>query len=182
MGAYGERRREMRQALEQTVSPSVRTIAPRAGAGSDGSEDISVTDVVSKTANENRNSTTTFATDGQLFFSIAVGEKASFRFRVWWNTPAAADFKYQITFPAGADIWMTVKELAPGATALVCSLDTNTTAHVALGTVTNGYVEIEGRINNPTNAGQVAFQWAQNTSNASDTAVLQGSDLTVTKH
>lgn len=131
---------------------------------------------IRKTANESRQSNTTLTADSELLFTAAASKTYAVRGRIWFNTPAAADFKYRFTF-AGTLLY--VKH-----TFIPCGSSTETTAvgvadpidGVALGTgALGGYVEFDARIICDGSNRSFPFQWAQNTSTASNTTVFAGS-------
>lgn len=171
---YDAVRPDLPQALDRVSAPAVRTIGPRSPKLNLGGGRMIL---IPKTASENRVSTTVLAGDGELFLNLVVGDKVSFRFRAFISTFATPDFKYQIGFPAGADIWTVNKELPSSATAFNAFVDTNPAVHALLGAASQAYLEIEGRINNTANPGTLILNWAQNTSDPGTTAVLLGSSL-----
>jgi hypothetical protein len=133
-----------------------------------------------KTADESTTSDTSFDDDAALKFAVEASKKYWFRFTVFYNTPTAADFKWQLAGPASPTLIVyDGMALAPGATALTVTRDAAFASSHALtetsGTI--GKVVIEGFLHNGANAGTVALQWAQNTSNGSATTVRAGSRL-----
>lgn len=137
--------------------------------------------MVSKSANEARNTNTTLADDGALVFSMAASTKYRIRCRVWYDTAATPDFKYAIAGPASPTLVRIERRscIAGGTPANVTGLDqaaVGSTALAGAGTVA-GLVSFEAIWHNGSNAGTFSFQWAQNTSNGSDTTVLAGSYL-----
>jgi hypothetical protein len=131
---------------------------------------------IRKTSNENRQSDTTLTADSELLFTAVANKTYAVRGRIWFNTPAAADFKYRFTF-AGTTLY--VKH-----TWIPCGSSTETVAvgvtspldGSALGAgTTGGYVEFEARIVCDGSNRSFPFQWAQVTSTASNTTVLAGS-------
>ncbi len=135
---------------------------------------------VRKYGDETKSSNNTHADDGSLFFDAEASKKYAFRLNVFFDTTAAADFKYQIQGPSSPTIirYLT-RDVAPAATAMTVAVQTAFAASVSvLSASTNGgFVEISGILHNGTTAGRVSFQWAQNTSDASNTTVRAGSWL-----
>lgn len=133
-----------------------------------------------KTANQAKTSDSTLADDNTLFFPMLASTNYAFEFKVFFDTAATPDFKFAIDAPASPTLLRLLrKHIDPGAlTTLVTTsevAEVGSTA-VAGGTgTTGGFVEAEGIVHNGANAGNLAFQWAQNTSNASATTVLAGS-------
>lgn len=135
--------------------------------------------VVSKAADESRSNTTTLADDNTLLFAMATSTKYRFKLLVLFFAPVTPDLKYAIGVPAGVSLfnaWLmdmtganlnvpVLKITVPGETPQTNTGDTQ------------GAIHIEGIIHNGANAGNFAFQWAQNTSDAAATIVRAGSYL-----
>jgi hypothetical protein len=134
---------------------------------------------VVKSAHQQRANTTTLANDNTLSFTVASSTSYVFRAALWFDTPAAADFKFAVSGPASpVAVRIQRQAIACGATAWSSiGVDTSFGVSVAvLGTgSTGGYVEINGVIDTNSTPGTVAIQWAQNTSNAGNTIVTKGS-------
>lgn len=136
-----------------------------------------------KTANQTVQSNATLFTDSALQFSMAASGIYQITIRVFFDTTAAADFKFALTGPASPTaVRLLRKHIDPNAlTSLIVASEvayTSSTA-VAAGTgTTGGVVEFDMIVQNGVNAGTFGFQWAQNTSDASNTTVLAGSSLT----
>jgi hypothetical protein len=131
-----------------------------------------------KTANQSRVSTATLADDDTLKFAVAANTKYRFKVVVFFDTGATGDFKYALSCPASPSLVRVQRDhILPGATTRVVAVDQACTASTAAaGTGTNGgFVSMEGVFHNGANAGTVAFQWAQNTSDGTNTTVLAGS-------
>lgn len=131
---------------------------------------------VTKTSNQT-NTTTTFANDTALAFAVAASTKYKFQFRLIIDSPAAADFKLQLTGPAsptairfGAQ-YITDGGLTQASTATAFSSAISLTA-----TSPGQYVQINGYLSNGVNAGTVTLQWAQNSASGT-TTVFMGSDV-----
>lgn len=141
---------------------------------------------IAKQANQTKTANTTFADDDTLLFAAAANGVYVFRFRVFFDTTSSADFKFRLNGPTSpTGIRIARKVIAPAATALsLVAVDTAFGTTVAVTTTTGttgGYVEIDGGLVNGANAGNVAFQWAQNSSDAGNTIVLKGSYLEYAK-
>ena len=131
-----------------------------------------------KTTNESRQSNTTLTVDGVLTATLMASQKYAFRGRVWFDTPAAADFKYSISF-AGTTLYCKHSYFPAGSSTETVAIATATPASATvLGTgTTGGYVEFEGIAIVDGSNRTLNFNWAQNTSTASNTTVLAGSYL-----
>lgn len=136
---------------------------------------------VVKPSTTTRTANTTLTSDPHLLFPVVAGGKYIYQFRVFFDTTAAADFKIGMTGPASpTGVRFRRFAIAPGGTALVAiGVSTAFGGGVALtGTgTTGGYCEGYGILSNGSNAGDVAFAWAQNTSDAGNSSVLEGSML-----
>lgn len=140
---------------------------------------------VTKTADETITSDSTLSDDATLKFSVSANTKYRFRFNVFFKTGATADFKYALTGPASPTI-LAVRMSVCAAFGSVVNYRSmgqySDTAQSLLGSPASavnegGFVILEGVLHNGANAGTVAFQWAQDTSDAGSTSVLAGSTL-----
>ncbi len=135
--------------------------------------------IVYKTADEQTVSDTTLSDDALLKFAMLVNTKYFFRFVIHYNTGATGDFKYTLNGPASpTKVAYVSKRIAHGGTTfsvigLLAAYGTAST--IATTAAGNGYIEIEGTVENGANAGTLAFQWAQNTTDTTATKVLRGS-------
>ncbi len=119
----------------------------------------------------------TFTDDPALKFTIAAGIVYRFQFFVNFYTNATPDFKWEITGPAGINtIEFGYKAIAPDGV-LSSGVGSALATSVAITSASNGpgLIEITGIIYSGTAAGDIAFAWAQNTSDPADTIVRAGS-------
>lgn len=129
---------------------------------------------VYKSSDETVNNSSTMQNDDELFFSIGANE--SYFFTMWMivNSNVTADLKYTFTVPSGCYMnWFDhyyYANFSAGDT--VDRVDSNGTDFGSL---------MSGVIKNGSTAGTIQLQWAQNTMNASDTKVLKGSHILLTK-
>lgn len=134
---------------------------------------------VLKTAHETRTSNTTLTNDTDLKGTVQPAGKYIFRARIYADTTAAGDFKFAVSGPASpVGVRIAHYAIAAGATAFsAIGVETAFGTSVSvLGTGTNGvFVAIDGEFETNAAGGTVAFQWAQNTSDAGNTRVLAGS-------
>jgi hypothetical protein len=137
---------------------------------------------VQKLAPTTRTGTTTLADDPDLLFPVHPGVAYLFRGLVWYDTTAAADFKFTLAGPASpVAVRCARRVIVPGATAY-SSVGVATAfggaGIAATGTGTaGGVIEFQGGVVLNSNGGNVSFQWAQNTSDAGNTVVLRSSYL-----
>jgi hypothetical protein len=160
------------------VGPQGQT-GPAGATGDTGPAGPGIFTGVKKTSDTTRTATTTLAADPALTFPVLANTTYAFRFLVWADTTAAGDFKFSVSGPASPTlVRMRRTSIAAGATAFgTIAVDTAFGVSVAVaGTGTNGVcVEVAGTLANGANAGAVAFQWAQNTSDPGSTIVRKGS-------
>ena len=130
-------------------------------------------------ANQVVNNSTTLVDIPQLEINVDAYERVLFRYNVFFNTAAAADFKYQVAIPGSPTLYRQLTEgLAPDDTAYDLAVATSSAAVSLTGAANaNGYVRITGVLQNGANAGQLKLQFAQATGDASDTTVYAGSFL-----
>jgi hypothetical protein len=135
---------------------------------------------VRKSSDQTVTSSTTLVNDSQLKFAVAASE--TYIFQAWLYTYAAdgtPDIKVTFTGPAGSTVFWsssqvifnaggstTLTVVAPGATTADLFVDSNLRA-----------IQLYGTILNSTTAGDLQFQWAQNTSSANGTSVKAGSSI-----
>lgn len=137
---------------------------------------------VIKTSSESTANDTAFSDDAALTFPVAADTNYVFHFVVFWDTGATEDFKWQLTGPASPTLLRYARQaIVPSGTAWA-GVDVQTAfsqsfSPTGSGT-TGGYLEIYGLLQNGANAGNVTFQWAQNTTGGTNTTVLAGSYVT----
>jgi len=135
---------------------------------------------VRKSSDQTVTSSTTLVNDSQLLFAVAANE--TYIFQAWLYTFAAdgtPDIKVTFTGPAGSTVFWsssqvifnaggttTLTVVAPGATTADLFVDSNLRAIQLYGTILNGGT-----------AGNLQFQFAQNTSSANGTSVKAGSSI-----
>jgi hypothetical protein len=133
-----------------------------------------------KSTGENRNNTTTFADDAVLRADFG-NTNCNYLVlaRIIHNSSATADFKFQFADTSGGGTTMSFT-----ATGIPLTLTTLQNSEGGLGTAmlyegggANRAVIVVGVLSVGTNTGAIKLQWAQNTSDASFTAVAAGSFL-----
>lgn len=132
---------------------------------------------VVKTSTESVNSSntgTTLQDDNQLTFPVDASQGYFAIFHLFVTGPDAANFKFAIITPSSPTI---LRYGMPGDTYETAS---GTAISVDIGSTTKRMVTIEMELSN-VNAGNVTLQWAQGTSNASNTSVAAGSWLEYVK-
>jgi hypothetical protein len=131
-----------------------------------------------KLADETRTANTTLTDDGELKIYVKANTKYRINGFVYFDTVAAADFKYAFTGPASPTlVRMQRAHAVAGAAPTGLATDTALPGSTALtGTGTNGgVVQFVSIFHNGSTAGYFTFQWAQNTSDAGSTIVRAGS-------
>lgn len=131
---------------------------------------------VTKLSDQSKTSNTTIAADTELFLPVAVSATYWFTFSIDFEggTQNASDIKFNWTVPAGTTLrYHSVREGLVAGTANVVNCQTGTDV-VAAGTKgagnlcgTSGW----GTLLTAGTAGNITFQWAQNTSSATATIV-----------
>ncbi len=128
--------------------------------------------VVVKPSDETISSNATLQNDDALLFAVGANEKWQFEGFLRWTTTAAADFKLQFTGPSGSVGFYTIEEITGGIGNGGSELNSPLTY-----TAASGSAFFRGAIANGGTAGNLQLQWAQNTSDASNTTVHAGSYL-----
>jgi hypothetical protein len=134
--------------------------------------------MLAKAADESTANDTTLSDDATLKFSMVANTKYRVRAVVFFDTVSAADFKYGLAGPAAPTLVRCFRvHTDAGGVPSELALDTALPATVSLtgNGSTGGYVQFEMTFHNGANAATFAFQWAQNTSNGSNTTVRAGS-------
>lgn len=140
--------------------------------------------IIRKTSDETVNGSNTLQNDDALVYALAASEKVVFQCFIAYNSGATPDIKAAFTVPASATIvWNTASAVADagGTVQMRANRTTSGTAMDLQGTGGDATVLLVGTVINSTNAGDLQLQWAQNTSDASDTKVLANSWLRVEK-
>ena len=137
--------------------------------------------LIKKTSSTSRDNNT-LANDPDLFFPMAANTSYTFTITVYIQASAAGDFKSRVTGPA-APTSVFLSQAGFGSTGMTPSnriaqaYDSTNLTQV----FTSNFVMrllINGTVNNGVNAGDLVFQWAQNTTSAGSPAlVLAGSTL-----
>ena len=132
---------------------------------------------VVKKADETRNNTTTLTIDSELAVSLLANKKYSFIIGFYFSSAQTPDIKYAFTLPSGASGRINGSGWSSG----VSTTDDILTIVKLLGASAGGnqMAMITGKIKIDATAGTFGITWAQNTSNASDTTVLEGSWIVI---
>lgn len=136
--------------------------------------------VASKAEDETRTESATLADDAELFFPTEEFQAYRFRFGIFYETHADADFQFDVNGPSSPGlVRMVTRTLAPNASAYAdISMQESfgfTPIEITAAGGTAGFIEVEGILQNGANAGGVVFRWAQGVSDVNDTKVLAGS-------
>lgn len=134
--------------------------------------------IVRKTADETVNNNNTLQDDDALLFAIGASEIWSFQMYVRTNWKAASDFKFTITVPSGATGGFNAQNSSMNTTNEFAFASSQALASTSDQTTT---VRLMGVVVNSTNAGNVTFQWSQDTAVAEDTKVLANSYIIAIK-
>ncbi|MGO4316720.1 hypothetical protein [Agrobacterium sp. MCAB5] len=131
---------------------------------------------ITKFGDESRASSTTLQNDSGLVFPVEPNRFYVARFVIKFFAPAAAGFSWRLNGPAVSWVRLDKTWRVPGTSVVSTEDSDNGSAYPAAKNIAGsanqtGILEIEARISNGANAGQVAFQWAQTTSSASATIV-----------
>lgn len=140
---------------------------------------------VKKTADESVNADDTLQDDDHLQVALEASSTYAVRLVAFFDTLAAADFKYRILGPAApVRVRRTLKNRGGGGGAIQ-SLGVKTDFDAAdvqvLGTGVAGVVEEEMLIETDVTPGTLKFQWAQDAATTGDTTVFKGSYLSYIK-
>jgi hypothetical protein len=133
---------------------------------------------ISKAADQTVANSATLTDDTALQFAMAANAKYRIRARIFWDTTAAADFKFTFIGPASptlyrAELVAPIAGAAPAWAAVATAYPAAAgVALVGTGT-TGGFIVFEAIIHNGANAGAFKFQFAQNTATADTGAIVR---------
>jgi len=117
----------------------------------------------------------TLVTVPQLTIPVGANERVFFRYTVYYTSTATGDLKYRVDVPASPTLYrLATDNVADDVTAGVTSIltaEADSTALLATGV--NGVLRLSGVLSNGSTAGQVIFQFAQNTQTASQSAIIR---------
>ena len=139
--------------------------------------------IIRKAANETRTATVTLAADSDLTFAIAAASY-KFEFDLYVDTPAAADFKFDLdsTGTAPSTVHYSVLAIASDSATTpqmaLTSTALNTVHSILAASGSAQHIQVKGIIL-AAGAGNFRLRWAQNTSNAGNTIVRRGSELQI---
>lgn len=131
---------------------------------------------VVKSSDETRQSDTTLTDDSQLLFTPTINKTYSGYITLFYESGATPDFKLACTIPSGATAHRLEGLWAANADNQVSDFETSYFIAMTSGTRST---QLPFKLIMSSTAGDFNFQWAQNTSDASDTKVLAGSLLVV---
>jgi hypothetical protein len=145
-------------------------------------EKRNIADTISvlKSVNETIQSSTVLQDDDELFFAVGANERWEFEFVIGYDASAAADFKFALGLPLNGGASGHVESLVVGAnvTEFLPDLQVSTfSAGSGTGPSNIEPVRIRGFYVGGITAGNVKLQWAQTTSEATNTSVRAGSFL-----
>lgn len=136
-----------------------------------------------KTSDESRNTTTTLTDDSTLVATLSANTNYVFEFEVFFVSAATPDFKFALNFTGTttrADSWYqyaTSTNTGSSASQNTGLRDALVPSQAILTGSDRHILQVRGAIQVGGSGGTLSFQWAQNTSNATDTTVLAGSWL-----
>lgn len=128
-----------------------------------------------KTAITTRTSTTTLANDPDVQFAVSANTKYSLRWKIYFTSDAAADFKFSFAWPATPTLLAIGRRVRQQTTTTYESILTDVVYWTSVTALTiSGQVnimEFDWILHNWANAGTFAVQWSQNTSSGNATSV-----------
>jgi len=142
-----------------------------------------------KAANETVNGSATLQNDDALVLTVVASAKYILDAYVIYDSGTTPDFKCAWVGPSGATLQWSVGGLAAASSAVSGSVvlavaaigDAGVQAVGGAGAGTPVAAIIRGLLTVSTTAGTLQFRWAQNTSDASDTIVVAGSYMRLTR-
>jgi hypothetical protein len=134
-----------------------------------------------KVADEIVNTSAALQNDDHLLFAVAASEVWDFQISLFFDSGTTPDIKFAITVPAGATLLWAPTGQNDGGTAyedsVVQTVSGTAFSQQGTGVGTIRHCRIAGVVICGATPGNVQLQWAQNTSNGSNTTVKAGSNL-----
>lgn len=117
----------------------------------------------------------TLVTVPQLTLPIGTNERVLFRYTIYYTSTATGDFKYRVDVPASPTLYrLGIESFAADGSATVASvLTAEADSTVLFASGTDGFIRLQGVLANGSTAGQVIFQFAQNTQTGSQSAIVR---------
>ena len=130
------------------------------------------------TANQSVTSSTTLVDVSDLTLRIGKYERINFKYNIFYTTAATPDFKYFIDTPASLTTYRVAQNGCDHAGAALASIITAEGSAIAItASGTDGCLQLTGTIENGATAGDIKFQFAQNTSDGTAATVREGSSV-----
>ena len=130
------------------------------------------------TANQDVTSSTTLVDVSDLTLRIGKYERINFKYNIFYTTAATPDIKYLIDTPASLTSYRVAQNGCDHAGAALASIITAEGSAIAItASGTDGCLQLSGTIENGATAGDIKFQFAQDTSNGTATTVREGSSV-----
>lgn len=128
-----------------------------------------------KTADESLSSTTTLQNDDALLWAVRTGAVYIMHLWVLYNSGTTPDFKLGFSVPAGTTMAWGWFGSDPTPAVVNAGPYSESSSTAAGGIGANQWLHAHGFITTAGTAGNVNFQWAQNTSDGTSTTVRAGS-------
>ena len=129
-------------------------------------------------ANQDVTSSTTLVDVSDLTLRIGKYERINFKYNIFYTTAATPDFKYFIDTPASLTSYRVAQNGCDHAGAALASIITAEGSAIAItASGTDGCLQLTGTIENGATAGDIKFQFAQNTSDGTAATVREGSSV-----
>ncbi len=137
-----------------------------------------------KTADQTITNSAVFTNDSNLVYAVAAN--ASYKIDATINystTSAAADFKYTFTIPAGATVFLATDADIAATTRTICNITASGQTCTLANTANfRGIIHVTGIVTTAATAGNIQFQFAQNTATGGQSVtVYKGSLLSITR-
>ena len=128
------------------------------------------------TADTSITSDDTLSEETGLTIKLGKYERIAFRYNIFYSTTANADFKYLVDVPAAITLYrLAATGVDTDAGEISTAPITAEGSEIALtANGTEGYLGLEGVLENGSAIDSLKFTWAQNTSHADNTIVRRG--------
>ena len=131
------------------------------------------------TADSSRTSNNTLAEESGLTIKLGKNQRIAFRYNIFYTTTANADFQFLVNIPADFNYYRLARigVKHDGAEISEAPVTTEGSAFSIEVSGTEGYLGLEGVLENGATNDNLKFTWAQKTSHGDTTSVTRGSSI-----
>ena len=137
--------------------------------------DVKEVGCINKSADESTNNDAVLSDDSELIISVAINEVILLKSVIYFTCNVASGIRIALNGPAATTSIRSYAFMYDSTGAISSGIAASYGIYALLIGGISGHCIIESTIENGANAGNIAVQWAQHTSNANNTTVERGS-------